>query len=1160
MINFDNILLIDGAMGTSIQNLNLSSSDFGGDHLDGCNEYLNIINPTYIKDIHRSFIDVGANIIETNTFGATPIVLDEYKLSDLAEEINFKAAKIAKSSINDSDNSILVAGSMGPTTKLLSLNQIKSADVTFDLLVQNYKIQARGLISGGSDFLLIETSQDILNVKAAIQGIQLAKSDLNTNDIPFAIQCTIENMGTTLGGQDIESFYLTIRHNDLLWIGMNCATGPKFMREHLRILSQISSHPISIVPNAGLPDEYGNYNETPTEFSKTIEEYIKNGWVNVVGGCCGTVPEHISKLKRLVQKYKSGFDLNKNNSNFNSKHFVTGLESLYVDESTKPILVGERTNVLGSKRFKKLIENDDFDQASEIGKLQINSGANVLDVCLQNTDRNEIDDIKKFLEKLTAKVKSPIMIDSTDIEVIKESIKLCPGKIIINSINLEDGIEKFDHIAPIIKSFGASVIVGCIDEDKEQAQAITRERKSEIAKRSFDLLTNKFGLNENDIIFDPLTFPIGTGVVNYMKSAEETIEGIKLIKKELPTSKIILGISNVSFGLPTNGREVLNSVMLNHCLNAGLDYAIVNTQNLKRFNSLSDEEINLSNELIFNNSQKALDKFVDFFRSTPVNKTIKPNIPWDLFLKESVINGSKNKLEPNLDKGLKQYAPLDIINGPLMKGMDVVSDLFGKNELIVAEVLQSAEVMKSSVSYLEQYMEKAEITSKGIILLATVKGDVHDIGKNLVDIILSNNGYQVINLGIKVNSQELIEAYKKYNPDYIGLSGLLVKSAQMMVDTVSDLSNEKINIPILVGGAALTEKFTYLNIFPSYNNLVIYAKDAMSGLDIVNDLNNVKNKEKLLNNVDKKIEHFKTNLIPHTPKIITKSSDLVKKSIKELDTIPQPPDLKIHNIVLPTEEVWALINPTMLYNRHLGYRGNFTNDLKNNVGKAVNLFENVTKVKAILKDNQSIESKVVYKFFNSKSDNNDLIIYDSNTKNEISRFIFGRQTDKDLLCLSDYVHSTSSVKDDYVCMFVCTYGPNIRELAEKYQQKGEFLTSHIIQSLALETAEASAEYIHKKIRDMWGINDSFDITNQDIFKAKYTGKRYSFGYPACPRLEDQKILWDLLNPDKHINVELTEEYMMDPEGSVSAIVFHHSEAKYFNLDNEAIEKLNFIIK
>ena len=938
---------------------------------------------------------------------------------------------------------------------------------------------------------------------------------------------------------------------------MNCATGPKFMREHLRLLSQISSHPISIVPNAGLPDEHGNYNESPTEFSKTIEEYIKNGWVNVIGGCCGTVPDHISKLKKLTQNHNTVYDNNKNKSNL--KHFVTGLESLYVDESTKPILVGERTNVLGSKRFKRLIENNDFDQASEIGKLQINSGANVIDVCLQNPDRDEIDDITKFLEMLTSKIKAPIMIDSTDIEVIKEAIKLCPGKIIINSVNLEDGEEKFKEIAPIIKSFGASVIVGCIDEDKDQAQAITRKRKLEIAQRSFDLLTNDYELNPNDIIFDPLTFPIGTGDVNYLESAEETIEGIKLIKKELPIAKMILGISNVSFGLPTNGREVLNSVMLNHCLNAGLDYPIVNTQNLKRFNSLSNEEISLSNELIFNNSKKALDKFVEYFRSTPVNKTVKENIPWDKFLKESVINGSKNKLEPNLDKGLKKYSPLDIINGPLMKGMDVVSDFFGKNELIVAEVLQSAEVMKSSVSYLEQYMEKADITSKGTIMLATVKGDVHDIGKNLVDIILTNNGYKVINLGIKVNSQELIDAYKQYNPDYIGLSGLLVKSAQMMVDTVSDLTNEEIDIPILVGGAALTEKFTYLNIFPNYNNLVIYAKDAMSGLDIVNDLNNAKGKDKLVIDVDKKIKHFKSNMIPRTSKIISDKPVSVKNSIKQLDVIPQPPDLKIHNIVLPIEDVWNLINPTMLYNRHLGYKGNFTNDLKMNVKKAVDLLKSVNKVKEILKDNQNIQAKGVYKFFKSKSDKNDLIIYDSNSANEISRFTFGRQTDKDMLSLSDYVYPVTTDKDDYICMFVTTYGPHIREIAEEYQNKGEFLISHIIQSLALETAEASAEYIHQKIREMWGIKDSFDITNQDIFKAKYTGKRYSFGYPACPRLEDQKILWDLLNPDKNIKVELTEEYMMDPEGSVSAIVFHHPDAKYFNLDNDAIEKLNFEI-
>jgi len=1153
LINKNKITVIDGAMGTSIQNFDLNPSDFGGEEYDGCNEYLNLVNPKYIKEVHQSFIDVGADIIQTNSFGGTPMVLDEYDLSSKAEEINFQSAAIAKS-VASKNPGTLVAGSMGPTTKLLSLTQIKTSDITFDYLMENYRVQARGLISGGSDLLLVETSQDILNVKAAIEGINLAKSDLSFFDIPLAIQCTIENMGTTLAGQDIESFYLSIIQNDLLWVGMNCATGPKFMREHLRTLNQISKHPIALIPNAGLPDENGNYNEIPKEFAKVVNEYVSNGWVNIIGGCCGTIPPHISELKTISDNATIFFDDTKNVSKMNKAHFVTGLETIYVDDESKPIMVGERTNVLGSRKFKKLIENDDFDLASEIGKLQINSGANVLDVCLQNTERNEIEDIENFLEKLTSKIKAPIMIDSTDPEVIKTSMKLCPGKIIINSINLEDGEEKFELIVPYAKKYGALLIIGCIDEDKEQAQAITSERKLEIAKRSYNLLISKYGFPANQIIFDPLTFPVGTGDVNYLESAKHTVEGINQIKQHLPESKTILGISNVSFGLPSNGREVLNSVMLNHCLNAGLDYAIVNTQSLKRFSSLSEKEIELSNNLIFDNSKETLDKFVDHFRSKPKQLVRKKNIKWNEFLKESIISGSKNDIELNLDKGLKTKKPLDIINGPLMSGMDVVSDLFGKNELIVAEVLQSAEVMKTAVSYLEQFMEKSELTNKGTILLATVKGDVHDIGKNLVDIILSNNGYKVINLGIKITSQELIQAYKKHKPDYIGLSGLLVKSAQMMVETAEDLNKENIDVPILVGGAALTEKFTYLNILPSYKNNVIYATDAMSGLDIVNTISDDKKKQKLYKDIDDRVIHFKTNIVTTSNKIQSNTPIKAPEKVSNLSEIPQPPNLKTNILTLPLEDVWKLINPVMLYNRHLGYKGNFLKNLNSGEEKALLLNKSVEEVKDIISKSNNFSAKVVYKFFNAQSDDNSIIIFDSGK--QIEKFEFARQTSRDQLCLSDYLLPVNSDQKDYISMFVTTFGPDVRELAEYYQNKGEFLKSHTILSLALETAEASAELIHKNIRTMWGIKDPDNISNIDIFKANYTGKRYSFGYPACPMLEDQLKLWNLLNPDTNIGVNLTEEYMMDPEGSVSAIVFHHPQAKYFNVDEEAVNKLN----
>ena len=842
------ILIVDGAMGTSIQALDLGADDFGGEEYDGCNERLNLTRPDAIEGIHRGFLEAGADVIETNSFGAMPMVLADYDLVAEAEQIGRAAAEIARRAADDfatDEKPRWVAGSVGPTTKSLSV----TGGTTWDELVDSYRTLAAALTEGGADFLLVETSQDPLNVKAALEGIDQAREATGV-DLPVAIQATIETMGTILGGQDMEAFYTTFAHRDLLWIGLNCATGPEFMTDHVRTLAAVSRFPVACLPNAGLPDEDGHYNETPEMIAAVLERFAVNGWVNVLGGCCGTVPGHIERIGRAAEskppralRAPSGTRL-------------SGLDTLIVDEDTRPVLIGERTNVLGSRKFRRLINEGRIEEAAEVGRSQVRGGAHLLDVCLQDPDRDEIEDVTAFLAALTKKIKAPIVIDSTDAAVIEEALKLTPGKSLINSVNLEDGEERFQRVVPLAKRYGAALVVGCIDEDKEQAQAITRERKLAIAQRSHDILTQKYGVAPEDIIFDPLVFPIGTGDENYIGSGVETIEGVRLIKQALPRCKTTLGISNVSFGLPAAGRETLNSVFLYHCVQAGLDMAIVNSEKLERYPSIPDEDRQLAEDLLFWRGDDPIAAFAAHFRERRPAPTAEARaaLPLDERLARCVIEGTKEGLADDIDLALAGRPPMEIINGPLMAGMEEVGRLFNDNRLIVAEVLQSAEAMKAAVTRLEPHMEKAESAAKGKIVLATVKGDVHDIGKNLVDIVLSNNGYEIVNLGIKVPPQDLIAAVQRHDPDAIGLSGLLVKSAQMMVETARDLTTAGIAAPMLVGGAALSNRFTRLRIAPEYGGLVAYARDAMEGLALANKIMDGDGRAELASRLDEEAE------------------------------------------------------------------------------------------------------------------------------------------------------------------------------------------------------------------------------------------------------------------------------------------------------------------
>ena len=1132
------ILIIDGAMGTMIQNADLSAEDFGGEEYDGCNEYLNIVRPDVLEGVHDAYLEAGADIICTNTFGGTPVVLDEYGLGHRAAEINQKAVEIAKKSqakYSTPEWPRFVAGALGPTTKTLSV----TGGITFDELKADFQVQAKALIEGGADLLLLETSQDMLNVKAATIAIRDAFEETGI-ELPVMISGTIEPMGTTLAGQTIEAFYVSIEHIKPLSVGLNCATGPEFMTDHLRSLSELSAGYVSCYPNAGLPDEEGHYHETPESLSKKLRGFAEKGWLNVVGGCCGTTPAHIKAVREAVD----GLAPRERNEKSHG-HAVSGIEVLEYDESMRPLFVGERTNVIGSRKFKRLIIEGKFEEAAEIARAQVKNGAHVIDICLANPDRDELEDMAAFMQEVVKKVKVPLVIDSTDEDVIEASLKFSQGQAIIHSIKLEDGEERFDAVMPLVKKYGASVVVGTIDET---GMAVTRERKLEIAERSYELLTEKWGLAPEDIIFDPLVFPVGTGDEQYIGSAVETVEGIRLIKEKLPRSLTILGVSNVSFGLPPVGREVLNAVYLYHCTQAGLDYAIVNTEKLERFASIPKEEVKMAEELLFETTDQNLADFTDFYRDKKKEKTeddIPDTVPERLAY--YILEGTKEGLIPDLEKARELYAdPLEIINGPLMEGMAEVGRLFNDNQLIVAEVLQSAGVMKAAVSYLEGFMEKKEDDSgKGKVVLATVKGDVHDIGKNLVDIILSNNGFKVIDIGIKVTPAELIEVIRKEQPDIVGLSGLLVKSAKQMVLTAQDFREADIDVPILVGGAALSRRFTETKIAAEYDGPVIYAKDAMQGLDLANRLQSGTGKAELLDELGAQQEKRQAQEAARAEKGAVAVAEKPVKTVREDAPVYVPNDLRRHvSKEYSVAHLYPYVNMRTLIGHHLGLRGYSDKLLQQGDARAVELHELATK----FLQSGFLKPAGMYQFFPAQSDGDDVIIYDpKDAKTEIERFTFPRQQKAPFLCLADYLKSVSSGEMDYVAFMQVTAGHGVRAEATRLKEAGRFLESHALQATALELAEGFAERMHQEIRDQWGFPDATDFSMRDRFAAKYQGQRFSFGYPACPNLEDQAKLFNLIKPED-IGVHLTEEFMMDPEASVSAIVFAHPDARYFNVE------------
>jgi len=1136
-----------------LQQRNPTIEDWGGPAFENCPENLLYTRPDWIRDIHREYYQAGADIVETDSFGGHTVTLAEFGLEHKIHEINAMAAQIAREAASEFEAKDglprFVAGSIGPTTKAITV----TGGITFDALRDGYYKQSKGLIDGGADILLIETAQDTRNIKAALLGINQLGRELGYI-IPVMVSGTIENTGTMLAGQDAEALYASLSHANILSIGLNCATGPEFMTDHIRSLHEMSHHHISCYPNAGVPNEELKYDETPESLAAQLEKFMQQGWLNIVGGCCGTTPDHIHSIACIAKNHKP-----RPRKSPNHRAYFSGIELVEADETNRPLLVGERTNVIGSRLFKNLINEEKWEEATEIARRQVRTGAHVVDVCLQTSERDELKDIPPFYEKLIRKIKAPIMIDTTDPKAVELSLSYSQGKAIINSINLEDGEEKFELICPLIRNYGAAVVVGTIDEDPVQAQAFTRERKLAIAQRSVEILTSKYGLQPEDLIIDPLVFPCATGDENYIGGAVETIEALRLIKANIPYVKTTLGISNISFGLPANAREVVNSVFLYYCTKAGLDLAIVNTEKLERFASIPAEERQLAENLLFNSpvngepadwreqskEQKAalnkhhIDAIAAHFRTaTKKEKVSAAELPLDERLANYIIQGTKDGLVEDLDlKRAEGAAPLEIINGPLMKGMDEVGRLFNNNELIVAEVLQSAEAMKAGVSHLQQFMEKSDTSSKGKLLLATVKGDVHDIGKNLVEIILSNNGFDVVNLGIKVHPEELIKGFKEHQPDAIGLSGLLVKSAQQMVITGNDLKDAGVDVPLLVGGAALSDKYTRTKIAPAYGALTLYAKDAMTGLKLMQDLVDP-DARKVLESTD---FSKATDTVVAEPMGNPELAQSTTRSTKVRMNVPPRPapywDRKVR-AVPQLKEVWEYINPFMLYGKNLGYKGNFEANLAAREAKAMDMFHKVEEVKAWAAD--FLKPKAVWQFFETEREGNSIHLFHQAESKPVHTYNFLRQPKENGLCLSDYVMPGR----DALCIFAVTAGAEFREKAEQAKQAGDYFKSVALLALATETAEATAEWLHRRIREDWGFADPTDMTMQQRWTSRYQGKRYSFGYGACPNMEDQVALFELINP-REIGIEITEGYMMEPEASVSALVFHHPDAAYF---------------
>ena len=1118
----EKILIFDGAMGTYLVKFGLNPADFQGH--DGLNEYLSISRPDVIKQVHLDYLAAGADVVETNTFGANRFVLAEYGLQDKVKELNLAAVKLAREAAlaaSTPDKPRFVAGSVGPTNKALFV----AGGVTFDEFTDAYYEQILALMDGGADLLLVETAHDISNIKAALAAASKAFSK-NGRRLPVIVSVTMDRKNAMLSGQDTEAVCVTLEHFPLSALGFNCSTGPKDLALRLEVLSKASRFPVFAMPNAGLPDENGRYTETPEEFAATMKKYAEAGFLNAAGGCCGTGPDHIKALAAALHGLRPARIIPA------PVWAVSGIETLFYSEIEPPLLVGERNNSIGSKKFRDIVAAGEWDKAVEMAKAQVRAGAHMLDICLSNPDRNEMEDARTLLPKLFHSVRVPFMIDTTDVKVMEAALKFAPGQCILNSVNFEFGEGKPREVAELLKLYGGKMVFGLIDEDKEKGIPIAAGRKLEIARRGYDFFANKCGLTAEHIIFDALVFPVGVGG-EYVESAKETLYALAELKKEFPLSKTILGVSNVSFGLPQEGREILNSVFLHHAVKAGLGLAIVNTEKLKRYAQISPNELKLAEDLLLVRVPDPAGAFAAYFREKKNSAAIaaaplSSASPRDR-LRGMIMDGTKAGAGAVVGELLAAgLAPLAIINGPVLEAMGEVGKLFSKGDLIVTEVLQSAEVVKEAVSALGPALKAGNIPKRGKFLLATVKGDVHDIGKNLVGIIFESNSFEVIDLGVKVAPEAIVAAALKEKPDFIGLSGLLVRSTEQMAITARELSRAGVSVPLLVGGAALTAKFVEANLAPVYNGPVFYAPDAMDGLNSA--LNYIVGGCGKPKTVNRKPEIAGTTFCKATSSTAQRLSGRFRP-----DEIPVPKDLDRHFFGdYDLGELFANMDSDLFNLRFLRLK-------KTSAEKAGDTKNIMDGIKADVTREGIIKPRGVYQFFKAEADGDRVLFYGPDGKAG-EAINFPRQHADERLCIADFF-APGGGGGDYSALMAVTCGEGVAEFARRERDKGNYLRSYIVEALALSLAEAFAEVLHYRIRGDWGFAES--SSDKPLHKVHYRGRRYSFGYPPCPDLAGQKQLFSLLKPEGDVKIKLTDSYMMDPEASVSALVLHNPKAKYF---------------
>jgi 5-methyltetrahydrofolate--homocysteine methyltransferase len=1169
----ERIVVFDGAMGTNLQVQNLSLDDFGGLRFEGCNEHLLITRPDAVEKVHTAFLDVGCDVIETNSFNGTPVDFAEYDMADQAYDMNVRAARLAKRIASDyatKDKPRWVAGSMGPGRKLPTLGHISFLD-----LKAAYGEQVRGLLDGGADLLIVETCQDLLQTKSALAAI-FDHFEKNRVRVPVIAQVTIEVFGTMLNGTEISAALTALAPFPIDVIGMNCGTGPRHMTESIRYLCENAPLPVSILPNAGLPsvkEGKMHYDETPETFTTQLVHFASDFGVNIVGGCCGTTPAHLKLVVEAMQRITP---------KARDAKLVPAAASIYFQQpylqDASFLIVGERVNASGSKKMRDLLNAEDWDGLVSLAKEQEREGAHVLDVNVDFVGRNGEADMHELASRLVTNVKIPLMFDSTEWQKMEAGLQHAGGKCILNSTNYEDGEPRFAKVLELAKEYGASVVIGTIDEE---GMARTAAGKFEIAKRAYEQATQKYGFLAEDIFFDSLALPISTGIEEDRRNALETIEGIRRIKRELPGCFTILGVSNISFGLNPASRVVLNSVFLHDAVEAGLDAAIVNASKIEPLNRIGERELKVARELIYDQRRFEADvctydpltEFTTLFEGVKAKSAKKASKGETVEerLKNHIIDGEKIGLEDELRTALEKYPALDIINNILLAGMKVVGDLFGSGQMQLPFVLQSAEAMKAAVRFLEPFMEKkGGATAKGTMVLATVKGDVHDIGKNLVDIILTNNGYRVINLGIKQTIDTILNAQEEHKADAIGMSGLLVKSTLIMKDNLEVMNERGIKVPVVLGGAALTRRYVEDDLKSIYEGTLFYARDAFAGLHTMDKLmsgdghaveeqakaasatvsgnGDVSDDAEDLVGEDAKLGLRK----PAKPRgVIKVGGNTTHTNRSDLRTdvpIPRPPFFGSRVALdIPLESVFAYINETALFKGQWQFKqGRTSADEYQTL-----VSEKVRPVYEELKQRCEREGllvpRAVYGYFPAQSAGNDLIVYDEGARTELTRFTFPRQPAGKRLCLADYFASVESGRTDVVAFHLVTMGRRASEYSQELFKADNYADYLYFHGLSVESAEALAELWHKRIRE------ELDIASQDaknlneLFRQGYQGSRFSFGYPACPNLEDQAKLFELLDPSR-IDVSLTEEFQLEPEQSTSAIVIHHPEARYFSID------------